>query len=112
MTSNETSPGCIQFLQINLNRMDIAYQSALQHALESKADIVLVQEPYCPKNHRTAGFISLQHTAFHTITPQPSDLASIAERPRVLTYIRKAAGVEFTPRYDLFLKYRKVQKSE
>jgi exonuclease III len=101
MSSSTTGVSRIRFIQVNINRQDTAYHSALQYALESKADVVLLQEPYCPKNYSTGGFIALQHSAFHTITPQPCNPSSISERPRVLAYIRKEAGIEFSTRYDL-----------
>jgi endonuclease/exonuclease/phosphatase (EEP) superfamily protein YafD len=101
MNCSRKKASYVKVLQVNLNRQDVAFQSALEHALEIEADIVLFQEPYTPKNHRTGGFIGLQHSAFYTVTPQPGSLSSIGERPRVLTYIRKAAELEFTTRYDL-----------
>ena len=101
MSSSPTEASRIRFIQVNINRQDAAYHSALQYALESKADVVLLQEPYCPRNPSTSGFIALQHSAFYTITPQPCNPSSISEKPRVLTYIRKEAGIEFSTRYDL-----------
>jgi exonuclease III len=96
------SNSCIKFIQVNLNKQDIAYQTALQLAFESQTDILLLQEPYCPRNYQTNGYIGLQHSAYHLITPQPTQsLSNIRIKPRVLTYIRKASNLEFTPKYDL-----------
>jgi hypothetical protein len=98
-----SSKSCIKFIQVNLNKQDIAHQTALQLAFESQTDILLLQEPYCPKNYQSNGYIGLQHSAYHLITPQPTQsLSNIRLRPRVLTYVRKASNLEFSPKYDLY----------
>ena len=100
--SSSRSTKRIKFIQVNLNRGDIAHQTALQLAFESKTDILLLQEPNCPKNTQLGGYIGLQHPAYHLVTPEPvSSFSSIRTRPRVFTYIRKASNLEFSPRYDL-----------
>jgi exonuclease III len=101
MPSITTEPSCIQFIQVNVNKQNIAQQTALQNALESKVDIVLLQELYCYRNYNTGSFIALNYSAFYTIALQPGNLTSIKERLRVLTYIRKAARIEFSTRYNL-----------
>ncbi|KAK5989594.1 hypothetical protein PT974_07848 [Cladobotryum mycophilum] len=89
--------------QHNTHRTDTVHHTALQLALEAKADIIMLQEPYCPRNKETGNWIALEHTAYNLITPQPgSSPSSIKSRPRVLSYVRKASQLEFTPRYDLF----------
>ena len=87
----------IKVLQLNINRQDRAYYTALQLAFKNQVDIVLFQEPYCLKNYCTGNFIGLQHPAFHTIPPQPAGLTELPTRPQVLTYICKASGLDFTP---------------
>ncbi len=92
----------VHFLQHNVNRQQVAQQTVFEQALQARVDILLLQEPYLFKNNTTApsSFVCLQHSAFHSILPQPSD--RILVRPRVVTYIRKGAGFQFSPRYDLF----------
>jgi ribonuclease HI len=92
----------IKFIQVNLNKQDIAHQTALQLAFESQTDILLLQEPYCPRNHQLGGYIGLQHSAYHLVTPEPTaSFSNIRRKPRVLTYVRKASNLEFSPQYDL-----------
>jgi len=99
---SSSSIGRIKFVQVNLNKQDIAHQTALQLAFESKTDILLLQEPYCPRNFQQGGYIGLQHPAYHLVTPEPStSLSTIRYKPRVLTYVRKASNLEFSPKYDL-----------
>lgn len=103
MTGNSsTSTRRIKFIQVNLNRQDIAHQTALQLAFESHTDFLLLQEPYCPKSHQLGGYIGLQHPAYHLVTPEPTTSHSnIRRKPRVLTYVRKASNLEFSPKYGL-----------
>ena len=92
----------IKFIQVNLNRQDIAHQTALQLAFENKTDILLLQEPHCPRNFQLGGYVGLQHSAFHLVTPEPTtSLSNIRRKPRVLTYVRKASNLDFSPKYDL-----------
>jgi hypothetical protein len=100
---SSSSTGRIKFIQVNLNKQDIAHQTALQLAFESKTDILLLQEPYCPRNFQLGGYIGLQHSAYHLVTPEPTtNLSNLRRKPRVLTYVRKASNLEFSPRYDLY----------
>ncbi|KAK5989436.1 hypothetical protein PT974_05387 [Cladobotryum mycophilum] len=93
----------LKIFQHNTHRTDTVHHTALQLALEAKADIIMLQEPYCSRNKETGNWIALEHTAYNLITPQPgSSPSSIKSRPRVLSYVRKASQLEFTPRYDLF----------
>ena len=39
----------IQFMQYNIHRQDVIYQTALQQAYEDGIDILLLQEPYFTK---------------------------------------------------------------
>lgn len=94
-------PYPIKIYQNNLGKKDTAYYTALELALQSQADIVLFQEPYCPKNRATGGYIGLTHSAFDLITPLPAQSLELSIRPRVLTYVRKASNIEVNPRYDL-----------
>ncbi|OXV05133.1 hypothetical protein Egran_07099 [Elaphomyces granulatus] len=102
MSSLIASTSFIKLIQHNANKQDIAHQTVFQQAYETHTDILLIQEPACPKAP-SGSFIGLQHPAYYLITPQPAPSPSdIAVRPRVLAYIRKASQLEFTPRYDLF----------
>ena len=98
---NNSSEGCIKLIQHNANRQEAAHHSVLQQGLENAADIILLQEPYCPKVEGV--YIGLQHSAYNLVIPiDNTALSAIPARPRVLVYIRKASNLEYTPRYDLF----------
>ena len=102
MTYSTTGPaqGYISVIQHNAGKRDIAHHTALQLAFEQGADILLLQEPYCPRNHSQGGFIGLTHPAFHLLLPQPTnDPSNIAIRPRALAYIRKNR-LSVTPCYE------------
>jgi len=90
----------INFVQHNVNRKKEAHFSVLENCLQKKIDIVLLQEPYLPQIN---GYhIAINHTAFYTIPPKISpNLSKIEKRPRVITYIRKSAQIQFNPRYDI-----------
>lgn len=100
MNNSSTGIQQISFIQHNTGKRDIAHYTILQQAYEAKVDIVLLQEPYSPRGPQ--GFIGLSHPAYHLVLPQPSQGPSqIQVKPRVLTYIRKALQLAYTPRYDL-----------
>jgi hypothetical protein len=40
----------IRVLQVNLNRIQFAIESALQLAIESNIDLILVEEPWLARN--------------------------------------------------------------
>jgi len=87
----------IKVLQHNANRQAAAHHTLLQHAFESKAYVVLIQEPYCPGGRKDS-YHTVSHLSFYTVLPMPI-LGSL--RPHVMAYVRKKDGLEFTPRYDL-----------
>src|SRR3954454_15327526 len=89
----------LKVTQHNTNRQDVAHHSVLQQALEGQIDVVLLQEPYFPGN-QNSGFFTIGHPAFYTVLPHPT-LQDCKIRPRVMAYIRKNSGLEFTPKYDL-----------
>ena len=98
---NNSLKGCIRFVQHNANKSDIAHHTVLQQGYESTTDIILLQEPYCPKIN--GQYIGLQHPAYELIVPLANTSSSnIPIRPRVLTYVRKARKLVYIPRYDLF----------
>ena len=98
---NNSLDGCIRCIQHNANKTDIAHHTVLQQGYETNADIILLQEPHCPKiNGR---YTSLQHPAYELILPLSNTSPSnIPVRPRVLSYVRKARNLVYTPRHDLF----------
>ena len=97
---DKSSGGCIRFIQHNANRCSIAHHTILHQGFERSTDIILLQEPYCPKINGV--HIGLQHSAYHLVLPTPSDNPSnISIRPRVLAYIRKARNLNCIPRFDL-----------
>jgi hypothetical protein len=91
----------ITITQHNAGKRDVAHHTILQQAFERKTDVLLLQEPFCPRNYATGGFIGITHPAYYLITLQPTTSPSnITLKPRVLAYVRKGS-LAFTPRYDL-----------
>lgn len=92
--------GKLSFIQHNVNRQPEAQQAVLQQAFESKADIVFLQEPALASIN--GAWICYQHPSYHPILPEPGlSLTEIAQRPRVLTYVRRLLGLQVNPRFDL-----------
>jgi hypothetical protein len=52
----------IRVLQINLNRSQLATESTLQLALESKVDLILVQEPWLARKQQEDNYEQVQST--------------------------------------------------
>src|SRR6516162_6291397 len=100
MNSSKGPISYIKFVQHNTNRQDVAHQTVLHQAFQNQVDVILLQEPHCPRNYPTQGYVCLSHPSYHTIPPLKASLSSNI-RPRVLAYIRKASGLEFSPRYDI-----------
>ena len=97
---NESSKGSIKLIQHNANKCSIAHHTILHQGFERSTDIILLQEPYCPKINGV--YVGLQHPAFHLVPPtSDATPSSFPIRPRVLAYIRKATNLTHTPRYDL-----------
>lgn len=89
------------FIQHNVGHSRVPMQAVLQQGFESNTDILLLQEPYTPKSPE-GKYICITHPEYHTVPPRSeSSPSSMAQRPRVLTYIRKKANIQFNPRYDL-----------
>lgn len=95
----------ISFIQHNVGKRDIAFQSTLQTAFENGIDIILFQEPHCPRDYNYKGenkYILLRHPAYNIVPPQPqTSFSNIRTRPRVLIYIRKEKNLSILPRYDI-----------
>jgi ribonuclease HI/exonuclease III len=90
----------MKIVQHNLNRQKEALHSTLEVCRKNKIDIILLQEPYMPRDPNQEGsFICIQHSSYQAILPTPT-LSSIGQRPRVLAYIRKNSGLQANPRYD------------
>ena len=71
----------IKVLQVNLNRSALATESALQVAIELRADLVVVQEPYIILGDLPR---SINHPSFVQVLP-----LDVLPRPRVLVYISR-----------------------
>jgi len=83
----------IRILQVNLNRSQIATETALQSAIELGASIVAIQEPWISKpNHDYSGARSIAHQSFSQILSNQTKL-----RPRTLIYALKSIKVELAP---------------
>jgi hypothetical protein len=83
----------IRILQVNLNRSQPATESALQLALESNVDLVLVQEPWLARKEQEDSYEqvqSTQHPSFIQLF-----LWNRVIRPRTLTYISKSSQIQF-----------------
>ena len=75
-------------MQINVGRGEISHEISLAMAHEKRIDIVLVQEPYIYRERERR--ITKRHPSYECFSPS-DDWTS---RPRVLTYIRKGAGLK------------------
>jgi hypothetical protein len=71
----------IKILQVNLNRSAPATESALETAIELKADLLVIQEPWVTDDNTR----SIAHQSFTQILPPDNNL-----RPRTLIYVSKA----------------------
>lgn len=98
--SPQSSSSSITIVQHNANRNEPAHLGILDESLSISADIVLLQEPcYYSIN---GAYIPPQHPSFDLLTPVPTaSFPKLAVRPRVLAYVRKAARIEASPRYDI-----------
>jgi hypothetical protein len=84
----------IRVLQVNLNRSQPATESALQLALESKVDLILVQEPWLARKEQEDSYEqvqSTQHPSFTQLFPRNRII-----RPRTLAYISKSSQFQAT----------------
>jgi hypothetical protein len=71
----------VKILQVNLNRNPSATKSALKTAIELKADLIVIQEPWVTDDNAC----SIAHQSFTQILPPDNDLC-----PRTLVYVSKA----------------------
>lgn len=77
----------IKVLQVNLNKSQAATESALQAAIETKVDLILVQEPWL-YNQGVVSFeesYSINHPSFTQLLPRNRIL-----RPRTLVYVSRS----------------------
>ena len=86
----------IRILQVNLNKSITATESTLQLAVELKADIIAIQEPWLTTNDNYATARSINHTAFIQILP----VTNLPVRPRVLFYISRTLEAETLTQND------------
>ena len=85
---HQTATRPLSLIQINVGRGGGAHELALALAHEERIDIVLIQEPYI--YHERERRITKRHPSYECFTP----LDDWYTRPRVLTYIRKGAGLQ------------------
>src|SRR5271156_3885936 len=79
----------VRILQVNLNRNDVATESALQIATELGVDLIVVQEPWLTKVSEPPDYTntrSILHQGFTQILPH---LPAQHLRPRTLVYVSK-----------------------
>ena len=94
-----TNTSSIRVLQINLNRSNIATESALQLAIEFNIDLIAVQEPWLiPRQSTNPDYTdvrSVSHSAFLQIFPNNNK----SQRPRTMVYIshKKTSRVKLSP---------------
>jgi hypothetical protein len=81
----------LTLLQINVGRVPAPHEIALSHASSEEIDVLLVQEPYVYKD--LSRRITKRHPAYECFTPLDDWTSG---RPRVLTYVRKRAGLRTT----------------
>jgi hypothetical protein len=81
----------LTILQINVDNGALQHEIALSSAYDEQIDVVLIQEPYISRD--LSRRITKRHPSFNCFTPI-DDWAN--SQPRVLTYIRKGAGLRTT----------------
>ena len=77
----------IHIISINLNKSQPATENALQIAVESKADLILIQEPYLngPNRDDWSNATSTIHSSYTQIFPRHDS----GLRPRTVTYVSR-----------------------
>ena len=80
----------LKILSVNVGRSSVANELALQIAFQTRAVLLLVQEPYVSRDFNRR--ITRKHPSFECFTP----VENWSVRPRVLTYSRKDSGLTFT----------------
>jgi Reverse transcriptase (RNA-dependent DNA polymerase)/Endonuclease-reverse transcriptase len=78
-------------LQVNVGKGPEAHEIALTHAFTEGVDVLLVQEPYVYRD--LSRRITKRHPIYECFTPTDDWTSG---RPRVLTYVRKGAGLQAT----------------
>ena len=96
----------VTVIQLNAGKRQGAHYSILEQATRLKVDIVALQEPYMPKIPQSTAPVStiwstISAPSFDLFPPLPNYKLSPI-RPRTLIYVRKGAGLEVSPRFDLF----------
>ena len=81
----------LTILQINVDKGATQHEIALSSAYNEQIDVVLIQEPYISRDLPRR--ITKRHPSFNCFTPI-DDWAD--SQPRVLTYVRKGAGLRTT----------------
>jgi hypothetical protein len=81
----------LSILQINVHKGATQHEIALSTAYNEQIDVVLIQEPYISRD--LSRRITKRHPSFNCFTPI-DDWAN--SQPRVLTYVRKGAGLRST----------------
>lgn len=78
----------IKILQVNLNRNQIATESALQLAVELNIDLIVIQEPWLIRGPPDdfSNTRSVNHPSFTAIFP----LFNTTQRPRVMAFISRS----------------------
>jgi hypothetical protein len=80
----------LTILQINVGRGATSHEIALSLANDSLINIILVQEPYIFTDRKRK--ITKSHLMYESFTP----LNDWVLRPRVMSYVRKGAGLNTT----------------
>lgn len=80
----------LTILQLNVGRGPDSHVIALSLAFTNNIDVLLIQEPYIFSN--LSRQITKRHPSYECFSP--TDSWTINGRPRVLTYVRKNAGIQ------------------
>ena len=78
----------LTILQVNVGRGATSHEIALSLAFDSLIDVILIQEPYIFSDRKR------RITKFHPVYESFSPLNDWETRPRVMSYVRKGAGLE------------------
>lgn len=83
----------LRVLQVNVARTSAIHDTALRTADEQKADVLLIQEPWCDWIAKSERQATKSHPNYHCHSPV-QEWRTETDKPRVLTYTRTDVGLE------------------
>ena len=97
--NGQTRPQDIRVCWVNVGKSSPCHIAALQLAHDDNLDIICVQEPFTMVGSRTSTHPG--YTYFSPVSSWDNREQWESQRPRVLTYVRKGARLQVSPRLSL-----------